>query len=436
MYDICMKGFVDGYYNWTAHGEAQVLENYDDQSAPVCLETPVAPGMRTQWGGYEQMNWDQRMVYDTIGPQFFLTHQEPEAEGASSSFPAGASSYDYDVSGLSERFFDVVQAVDQPLYSGCDQSQLAAVARLVKIKAEHNMSERCYDHVSQWASDLLPRDHTLPSNYYNTKKMIRDLGLPVEKIHAYKPARDRNPRRKKFPYVVLRYLPLTPRLQRLYASPATAEHMTWHASHVTEEDFMCHPSDAEAWRHFDRTHPNFALERRNIRLGLCIDGFAPHGQYGRTYSCWPVIITPYNLPPGMCMKSEYMFLTMVIPDPSNPKRLIDVYLQPLIDELLQLWHVGVQTHDYATNQAFMMRAALMWTVNDLPAYGMAFGWSTAGIMGCPICMDDTSAFYLQHGRKACYFDCHRWFLPQDHPYRRNKKAFIKNRQERNIARLG
>ncbi|KAL0325042.1 UNVERIFIED_CONTAM: hypothetical protein Sradi_5073500 [Sesamum radiatum] len=136
----------------------------------------------------------------------------------------------------------------------------------------------------------------------------------------------------------------------------------------------------------------------------------------------------------MCMKSEYMFLTMVIPGPSNPKRLIDVYLQPLIDDLLQLWHVGVRTHDHATNQAFMMRAALMWTVNDLPAYGMASAWSTAGIMGCPICMDDTSAFYLQHGWKACYFDCHRRFLSQDHPYRRKKKAFIKNHQERNIAR--
>ncbi|KAK4389779.1 hypothetical protein Sango_2314900 [Sesamum angolense] len=101
--------------------------------------------------------------------------------------------------------------------------------------------------------------------------MIRDLGLPVEKIHAcrngwmlywkddidmeyckfcddprYKPTRDRYPHCKKSPYVVLRYLPLTPCLQRLYASPATAEHMTWHASHVTEEDSMCHPSHVEA----------------------------------------------------------------------------------------------------------------------------------------------------------------------------------------------
>ncbi|KAK4384554.1 hypothetical protein Sango_3049700 [Sesamum angolense] len=98
----------------------------------------------------------------------------------------------------------------------------------------------------------------------------------------------------------------------------------------------------------------------------------------------------------MYMKSEYMFLTMVILGPSNPKRLIDVYLEPLIDELLQLWHVGVRTHDHTMNQAFMMRAALMWTVNDLQTYGMAFGWSTVDIMGCPICMDDTSAFHLQH----------------------------------------
>ncbi|KAL0367675.1 UNVERIFIED_CONTAM: hypothetical protein Sradi_3657600 [Sesamum radiatum] len=125
---------------------------------------------------------------------------------------------------------------------------------------------------------------------------------------------------------------------------------------------------------------------------------------------------------------------MVIPGPSNPKRCIDIYLEPLIKELLQLWHIGVLTHDHATNQAFMMRAALMWTINDLPAYGMASGWSTAGIMGCPVCMEDTQAFRLQHGRKACYFDCHKQFLPHDHPYRRNKRSFTKNRQERKIAR--
>ncbi|KAL0342729.1 UNVERIFIED_CONTAM: hypothetical protein Scaly_1935500 [Sesamum calycinum] len=97
------------------------------------------------------------------------------------------------------------------------------------------------------------------------------------------------------------------------------------------------------------------------------------------------------------MSSEYIFITMVILDPSNQKRLIDVYLVPLIKELLQLWYVGVRMYGNTTDEAFIMRAALMWTVNDLPAYGMAFRWSTIGIIGYPVCMDGTRAFHLQHG---------------------------------------
>ncbi|KAL0297753.1 UNVERIFIED_CONTAM: hypothetical protein Sradi_6827400 [Sesamum radiatum] len=201
--------------------------------------------------------------------------------------------------------------------------------------------------------------------------------------------------------------------------------MTWRACHQIEEGSVCHPSDAEV-RHFDQSYLDFAVEPHNVRLTLWTNGFAPHG-YGRIYSCWPVILTPYNLPPGMCMKPEYLFLTLVIPGLSSPKRRIDVYLESLIEELLQLWHVGVLTHGHATNQAFMMRATLMWTVNYLSTYGMASGWSTTGIMGCPVCMEDTRASHQQHGRKACYFDCHRQLLSHDHPYRRNKRPFTKNR---------
>ncbi|KAL0292208.1 UNVERIFIED_CONTAM: hypothetical protein Sradi_6997800 [Sesamum radiatum] len=135
----------------------------------------------------------------------------------------------------------------------------------------------------------------------------------------------------------------------------------------------------------------------------------------------------------MCTSSVYMFLTMVISGPSNPMHLTDVYLQPLIEELLQLWHVGVRTYDDAMDRAFMMRATLMWIVNGLTAYRMASGWSTAGVIGCPVCMNDTRAFHLKHGRKACYIDCHRQFLPTRHAYRRNKKAFTKNRVENKVA---
>lgn len=156
----------------------------------------------------------------------------------------------------------------------------------------------------------------------------------------------------------------------------------------------------------------FAAEPRNIRLGLCKDGYQPFGQSGRTYSSWPVIVTPYNLPPGMCMAEEYMFLTVTVLGPRNPKQKIDVYFQPLIKELTLLWETGIEAFDISKKQNFPLRAALMWTISDFPAYSMLSGWSTVGRLACPYFMEEAQSFRLQHGRKTSWFDSHRMFLDQ------------------------
>src|SRR3954466_3210280 len=64
-----------------------------------------------------------------------------------------------------------------------------------------------------------------------------------------------------------------------------------------------------------------------------------------------------------------------------------------------------------------MRAALMWTINDFPAYEMLSGWSTHGKLSCPVCMDRTKAFQLKYSRKPSFFDFHCRFLPLNHPTR-------------------
>lgn len=71
------------------------------------------------------------------------------------------------------------------------------------------------------------------------------------------------------------YLPLASRLQILYVSPSTTSNMRWHAENVQEEGVLIHPSDGEAWKHFDRTYPNFVVETQNVWLGLCSDEFSP-----------------------------------------------------------------------------------------------------------------------------------------------------------------
>ncbi|KAG8379756.1 hypothetical protein BUALT_Bualt07G0122500 [Buddleja alternifolia] len=302
---------------------------------------------------------------------------------------------------------------------------------------------------------MLPKGHKLPDSFYSSKKVVALLGLGVEKIDAcendcmlywknekelqqckichhprFKPKkRGKKKGHKDISFKQLNYLPLIPRLQRLYMSKTTAEHMIWHKESPSEEGKLCHPRDGEAWKHFDRTYPTFAVEGRNVRLGLSADGFNPHNQTSRPYSCWPVIVTPYNLPPWMCMDHPYMFLTLLVPGPRSPGRSLDVYLQPLIDELKTLWNDGVETYDVSKKQNFQMRASLMWTVSDFPAYGMLSGWSTHGKLSCPYCMSGIKSFRLKHGRKPCFFDCHRQFLPLNHPYRYQKDNFTKGRIE-------
>ncbi|KAL0318253.1 UNVERIFIED_CONTAM: hypothetical protein Scaly_2849800 [Sesamum calycinum] len=58
------------------------------------------------------------------------------------------------------------------------------------------------------------------------------------------------------------------------------------------------------------------------------------------------------------------------------------YYESLIEELQNLWHVGVLKHDNVKNETFTMHAVLMWIVNGLPAYGMVSRWITTSVMGC------------------------------------------------------
>ena len=97
------------------------------------------------------------------------------------------------------------------------------------------------------------------------------------------------------------------------------------------------------------------------------------------YSCWPVFVTPLNLPPGTLLRSEYIFLALVIPGPEHPGRKLNILMQPLVDEFQELWK-GVTTWDASLKEEFTMRGIYLWSVHDFMAYGDFSGWST--MVGC------------------------------------------------------
>jgi hypothetical protein len=119
------------------------------------------------------------------------------------------------------------------------------------------------------------------------------------------------------------YIPIMPRLKRLFQCEETAQQMRCHKEGICDSedtDIMLHPTDAEAWHALDRFDPKFVRDPRSVRLGLSTDGFQPYNSNSTAYSCWPVFMMPYNLPPKKCLNEGFIFLALVILGPKEPKK--------------------------------------------------------------------------------------------------------------------
>ena len=95
-------------------------------------------------------------------------------------------------------------------------------------------------------------------------------------------------------------------------------------------------------------------DARNIRFSLSTD---PFGEQSSGHSTWPVTLCIYNLPPWLCMKRKFIMMPVLIPGPKQPSNDIDVYLKPLIEDLLLLWKdEGVRMWDAHAEDHFNLRA--------------------------------------------------------------------------------
>ncbi|XP_055812627.1 uncharacterized protein LOC129882385 isoform X1 [Solanum dulcamara] len=250
-------------------------------------------------------------------------------------------------------------------------SKLSFLIKLYHIKCLCRMTDKAISMILELLKYAF-EDAKIPASFYEAKKTINKLGLNYTKIHACpndcmlyfgkddkglqeckkcKTSRWKDNKTKQ-PAKILCYFPLKSRLQRLFMCSKIAESMRWHFLGGNQYGLMRHTRDSQTWKTFDLLHPEFAIDPRNVRLGLASDGFNPFGAMSTTYSIWPLILIPYNRPPWECMKQSSFILSMIIPGKKMPENDIDVYLQPLIQELRELWYDGVQTLDSSKNETF------------------------------------------------------------------------------------
>ncbi|KAL3650075.1 hypothetical protein CASFOL_006478 [Castilleja foliolosa] len=339
-------------------------------------------------------------------------------------------------------FEDLLRDAREPLYPSCTKyTKLSTILKLYNLKAAHGWTDRSFTALLEVMKDILPDNNVLPNRTYDAKKAICSLAVDYERIHAcpndcvlyrneyeslnYCP----NPnclrpryQREGVAAKVVWYFPIIPRFKRMFANAPDAKNLRWHAEGREIDGNLRHPADSEQWKNIDHLFPDFAKDPRNLRLALSADGMNPYGSQSSIHSTWPVVLAIYNLPSSLCMKRKYMMLSLLISGPKQPGNDIDVYLQPLIDDLKVMWDSGVDVYDAHLDEIFSLRAMLLWTINDFPAYGNLSGYSTKGHEACPICQNDTSYCQLKNCQKTVYLGSRR-FLPMDHRYRKLRKAF-------------
>lgn len=265
-----------------------------------------------------------------------------------------------------DEFLAKIAEAETPLYLSCaSHNKLSAIVSLIRLKTQNGWSDKSFNDLLETLPEMFPEDNVLHTSLYEVKKFLKSFDMGYEKIHAcvndcclfrkrykklekcpkckasrWKTNMHTGEKKKDVPQKVLHYFPIIPRLKRMFRSEQMAKDLRWYFTNKSTDGKLWHPVDSVTWDQVNAKHPAFAAEERNLRLGLSTDGFNPFNMKNSMYSCWSVLLVNYNLLPDLCMKKENILLSLLIPGPQQPGNSIDVYLEPLIDDLNHLWSSG------------------------------------------------------------------------------------------------
>jgi hypothetical protein len=83
-----------------------------------------------------------------------------------------------------EKFFDILRASEEPLHEHTIVSIIAFVTHLMAIKSKFTFSNKCYKELLSLINDVLPSNHKMSKDMYQSKKLLSTLDLEYEKIDA------------------------------------------------------------------------------------------------------------------------------------------------------------------------------------------------------------------------------------------------------------
>ena len=141
-----------------------------------------------------------------------------------------------------------------------------------------------------------------------------------------------------------------------------------------------------------------------------------------------------NLPRSERYKLENIIIVGIIPGPNEPKKHMNSFLKPMVDELLDLWE-GCYIQTSSALGIVPVRCALLCVSCDLPATRKVCGFTShSSLHGCSKCMKSFPC--ESFGRKSDYsgYNRHSWpvrtnFLHKEHILKYNDACTASDHRE-------
>lgn len=292
-----------------------------------------------------------------------------------------------------------------PLYEGAGITLLEAIAKHLLWFTEHpGTSKLALTSILELQHHhILPHGNILPDSYRSAMKLVNDFliqplvfdvcpndciifrgdaaymeNCPHCGANRYKPTGKEIPVRRFY------YLPIGPRLERIFGTSNFAQLIQAHRVSLGPST-MFDVHDSPVWKSAYSDTGIFKGDPRGIALGLCTDGVNPFSHLRCTYSMWPIVLSLLNLPRDTRHNFQNMLLVGIIPG-NNGKEAhsIQPYLEVLVDEILHLQ--DVQLYDTYRQANFNLKVSILLYILDYPGIGKVFNVHGAGsYMGCVWC---------------------------------------------------
>jgi hypothetical protein len=83
-----------------------------------------------------------------------------------------------------QNFYRLLIASEEKVHDGTDVTILQAMTYLMAFKSKCIFMNQCFNEIMKLIIDLSPMNHNMSKDLYQSKKIVSDLEMNYEKIHA------------------------------------------------------------------------------------------------------------------------------------------------------------------------------------------------------------------------------------------------------------